>query len=85
MALPLTTTAFQSGGTIPKKFTCAGTDVSPELAWTDPPVGTKTFAVIVDDPDAPAGEIGRDSPLQCPTGRSGAQRHCGASREVDAH
>jgi Raf kinase inhibitor-like YbhB/YbcL family protein len=55
MALLLSTTAFQSGGTIPKKFTCAGTDVSPELAWTDPPVGTKTFAVIVDDPDAPAG------------------------------
>ncbi|MBZ5698343.1 MAG: YbhB/YbcL family Raf kinase inhibitor-like protein [Acidobacteriia bacterium] len=55
MAFRLTTTAFQNGGLIPKKFTCDGPDISPALAWTEPPAGTKNLAVIVDDPDAPAG------------------------------
>lgn len=54
MALRLTTTAFL-GADIPKKFTCDGQDVSPALAWNDPPTGTETFALIVDDPDAPGG------------------------------
>ena len=55
MAFHLTTTAFQNGGFIGKKFTCDGPDISPALAWTEPPAGTKSLAVIVDDPDAPAG------------------------------
>jgi len=55
MALQLTSAAFEGGGTIPKKFTCDGTDVSPALSWTEPPAGTQSFALIVDDPDAPAG------------------------------
>ena len=55
MALQLTTAAFPAGGTIPQKFTCDGPDVSPALSWTDPPAGTKSLALIVDDPDAPAG------------------------------
>ena len=54
MALFLNTSAFP-GGVIPKKFTCDGSDVSPALAWTDPPRGTESFALIADDPDAPAG------------------------------
>ena len=54
MAFSLTTSAFP-GGVIPKKFTCDGADVSPALAWTDPPRGTASFALIADDPDAPAG------------------------------
>jgi len=55
MALKLTSTAFQPGANIPKKFTCDGPDVSPALAWTDPPADTHTFALIMDDPDAPVG------------------------------
>ena len=55
MTFRLTTAAFQNGGLIPKKFTCDGPDISPALAWTEPPAGTKRLAVIVDDPDAPAG------------------------------
>jgi Raf kinase inhibitor-like YbhB/YbcL family protein len=55
MALHLTTAAFPAGGTIPPKFTCDGPDNSPALSWTDPPAGTQSFALIVDDPDAPAG------------------------------
>src|SRR5574337_758256 len=55
MSLKLTTTAFSPGGAIPKKFTCDGPDVSPALAWTDPPADTQSFALIMDDPDAPVG------------------------------
>jgi Raf kinase inhibitor-like YbhB/YbcL family protein len=44
---------FSNGGAIPPKFTCDGPDVSPELSWNDPPEGTKAFALIMDDPDAP--------------------------------
>lgn len=49
----LTTTSFPAEGNIPSKFTCEGEDVSPELTWKNPPLRTKTFALIVDDPDAP--------------------------------
>ena len=40
---------------IPKKYTCDGSDVSVPLSWNNPPEGTKSFALIADDPDAPAG------------------------------
>jgi phosphatidylethanolamine-binding protein (PEBP) family uncharacterized protein len=40
---------------IAEKFTCDGADISPELAWTEPPAGMKTLALIMDDPDAPRG------------------------------
>jgi Raf kinase inhibitor-like YbhB/YbcL family protein len=46
---------FPSGGAIPREFTCEGKDRSPALKWTDPPAGTQSLALIVDDPDAPAG------------------------------
>ena len=54
-ALKLTSSAFQAETTIPKKHTCDGQDFSPPLAWSDPPPGTKAFALILDDPDAPGG------------------------------
>lgn len=40
---------------IPAKYTCEGRNISPPLKWTSPPQGTKSFAIIVDDPDAPMG------------------------------
>jgi len=55
MSLKLTTNAFSPGGTIPKKFTCDGPDVSPAISWSEPPAGTHSFALIMDDPDAPVG------------------------------
>jgi Raf kinase inhibitor-like YbhB/YbcL family protein len=55
MAFTVSSKSFSSGEEIPKKFTCDGADVSPELTWTDPPANTKAFALIADDPDAPAG------------------------------
>jgi hypothetical protein len=54
MALKLTSPAFPEGGAIPKQYTCDGKDVSPPLAWSDVPAATKGFALICDDPDAPA-------------------------------
>jgi len=53
--MELKTTSFTPGGFIPKRFTCEAADVSPALAWTDPPQGTRSFAIIEDDPDAPSG------------------------------
>lgn len=55
MALTLQTKAFPEGGEIPSKYTCTGEDVSPDLAWSGAPQGTKSFALIVEDPDAPSG------------------------------
>jgi Raf kinase inhibitor-like YbhB/YbcL family protein len=51
----LKTAAFPPGGDIPVRFTCDGPDDSPALEWTEPPPGTQSFALIVDDPDAPRG------------------------------
>jgi Raf kinase inhibitor-like YbhB/YbcL family protein len=53
--LALTTSAFEPGGMIPKQFTCSGADNSPALSWNDPPPSTQSFALILDDPDAPMG------------------------------
>ncbi len=53
MSLAITSTAFAPEGAIPSLHTCEGKDISPPLAWNDAPAGTKSFALIVDDPDAP--------------------------------
>ncbi|MEE8352968.1 MAG: YbhB/YbcL family Raf kinase inhibitor-like protein [Dehalococcoidales bacterium] len=53
--LSMTSTAFAEGETIPVRYTCDGQDISPPLAWDSVPEGTQSFAVIVDDPDAPGG------------------------------
>lgn len=55
MALALTSSAFESGETIPVKYTCDGPDVSPPLQWSTPPSGTRSLVLICDDPDAPVG------------------------------
>jgi Raf kinase inhibitor-like YbhB/YbcL family protein len=55
MAFELTSTAFAEGEPIPLKYTCDGEDISPPLQWRDPPEGTRSFALIADDPDAPVG------------------------------
>jgi Raf kinase inhibitor-like YbhB/YbcL family protein len=51
--LQLTSTCFAADSAIPAKYTCDGSNTSPALAWTEPPAGTQSFALVVDDPDAP--------------------------------
>jgi Raf kinase inhibitor-like YbhB/YbcL family protein len=55
MSFEIASTAFPDGGMIPKKFTCDGPDVSPPLSWTQALAATQSFALIMDDPDAPVG------------------------------
>ncbi len=53
MALEVKSAAFEEGGSIPPKYTGKGEDISPPLEWSDIPQGTKSLALICDDPDAP--------------------------------
>jgi Raf kinase inhibitor-like YbhB/YbcL family protein len=53
--MKITSPAFEEGAMIPSKYTCDGINVSPSLIWSAIPDGTKSFAIICDDPDAPAG------------------------------
>jgi Raf kinase inhibitor-like YbhB/YbcL family protein len=55
MSFVLETKAFPKGGEIPARYTCSGDDLSPALSWSGVPQNTKSFALIVDDPDAPSG------------------------------
>lgn len=51
--LKLTSSAFSDNGAIPEEYTCEGQDLSPPLSWSNAPAGTKSFALLVEDPDAP--------------------------------
>jgi Raf kinase inhibitor-like YbhB/YbcL family protein len=53
VSLTLTSPAFAAGTEIPTRYTCEGADLSPPLAWTAPPDGTRSLALVIDDPDAP--------------------------------
>ncbi len=55
MAFALSSAAFRNGEPIPAKYTADGQNLSPPLAWTDAPPDTRSFALIVEDPDAPSG------------------------------
>jgi Raf kinase inhibitor-like YbhB/YbcL family protein len=55
MTFILESKAFKQGEDIPRRYTCEGDDLSPALLWSEPPVGTKSLALIADDPDAPVG------------------------------
>ena len=55
VSMQLTSSVFKANGMIPRQYSCEGKDISPGLRWSDPPNGTKGFALISDDPDAPVG------------------------------
>lgn len=55
VSMNLTSFAFAYGQSIPPKYSCKGENVSPPLTWDEPPAGTQSFALIMDDPDAPMG------------------------------
>lgn len=56
--MKLSAPALATAASIPAQFNCDGADLSPELSWSDPPTGTRSFVVILDDPDAPGGTFG---------------------------
>ena len=60
MALTLSSPAFKPGAAMPSRYTCEGEDISPPLAWDGVPAGTKSLALIVDDPDAPDPQRAED-------------------------
>jgi hypothetical protein len=86
MTFSLTSPAFAESGEIPTRYTCEGRDVSPPLAWSEPPSGTQSLVLIVDNPDAPdpktpkmtwstgSSTIYRRPPAGCPRLSSG--RRC---------
>jgi Raf kinase inhibitor-like YbhB/YbcL family protein len=53
LIMKLTSPSFENQGETPKKYTCDGEDIPPAITWSDVPEGTQSFALIVDDPDAP--------------------------------
>lgn len=53
MSLVLSSSDFSAGGSIPARHTCDGADRSPSLSWSGAPAGTRSFALVIDDPDAP--------------------------------
>jgi Raf kinase inhibitor-like YbhB/YbcL family protein len=55
MPFEISSPAFANGEAIPVDFSCDGNDSSPVLRWTEPPADTQSFAIIMDDPDAPMG------------------------------
>lgn len=55
MSIELTSDVFSEGEMIPSEFTCDGEDISPPLRWKNLPEGTKSIAIVSDDPDAPSG------------------------------
>jgi Raf kinase inhibitor-like YbhB/YbcL family protein len=55
MAFTINSTSFKEGSPIPKQYTCDGPDASPQLSWEGAPAATRSFALIMDDPDAPVG------------------------------
>jgi len=81
MTMQLRSSAFDDGAAIPRRFTREGGDVSPPLNWSDPPAPTRSFVVLCDDPDAPAGTWHHWAAYDIPAGRTGlpedAARHNG--------
>ncbi len=55
VTMNLISPAFEYGQPIPVKYSCRGEDISPPLQWSEPPAGTRSFVLIMDDPDAPMG------------------------------
>jgi len=76
----LRSSAFENGAAIPRRFTGEGEDLSPPLSWGDAPAGTKSFALVCDDPDAPAGTWHHWSVYDIPGDRTGLEEGIGPDK-----
>ena len=83
MAFTVTSPAFADGQTIPKQFTCDGDDAPPPITVSDPPPGTKSFAVIADDPDAPKGTFTHWLAYDIPAGGNALRTTAGKTLKND--
>lgn len=70
----LTSSDFEDGQRIPEVHTCDGADQSPQLSWDEPPPGTKSLALIMDDPDAPNGTFTHWAAYDIPANVTGIKR-----------
>jgi Raf kinase inhibitor-like YbhB/YbcL family protein len=77
MPLTLRTPAFANGKPIPKKYTRDGENLSPPLAWSGAPAGTRSFVLIVEDPDAPHGTFYHWAMFNIPGDRDGLAEGAG--------
>lgn len=75
--MQLKSPAFADGGQIPRRFTCDGDDVSPPLEWSGAPPQTKSFVLLCDDPDAPAGTWRHWAAYDIPPNRTGLEEGAG--------
>ena len=77
MAFAIKSPAFAQGATVPKQFTCDGNDAPPPIKVSDPPEGTRSFAVIMEDPDAPKGTFTHWLAYDIPAGKADLQVDAG--------
>lgn len=70
-AMGVTSAAFESGAPIPERYSCDGENISPALTWQNAPADAKSFALIVEDPDAPSGTVTHWVAYNIPASRSG--------------
>jgi phosphatidylethanolamine-binding protein (PEBP) family uncharacterized protein len=73
MAFAIKSPAFAQGAPVPKQFTCDGNDAPPPIKVSDPPEGTRSFAVIMEDPDAPKGTFTHWLAYDIPAGKTDLQ------------
>ncbi len=67
----IASSAFTEGATIPRRFTCDGENLSPPLEWSEAPAETRSFVLLCDDPDAPAGTWHHWAVYDIPAGHGG--------------
>jgi Raf kinase inhibitor-like YbhB/YbcL family protein len=79
--MQLNSSAISDGGTIPRRFTCDGENLSPPFDWREVPAGTRSFVLLCEDPDAPAGLFHHWAVYDIPADRTelaqGADRNAG--------
>jgi Raf kinase inhibitor-like YbhB/YbcL family protein len=80
MPFVLSSPAFVSGAAIPAEYTCDGADISPALAWSGAPAGTRSFVLVVEDPDAPGGTFRHWAAFDIAPDTSGLAAGYGAGR-----